>query len=235
MPANLRSLTKSVPCAYARISHVTGLPADAPAIHKTFRNVHGREYGNLIDSGRANKARGGGAFAAGQFSAAAAAGVLNTDAAMSAVLKYVNHPSLKLVPGFYNESLTASLPVARAMRPVLYADNDVDIYLSAFQALDWLCASGLLVNGSVIGYDDFNHGVRASPRSEDDFLEGEARAHIEIKRKWGLVTRLVRRVPRQGGEAGWAFSVGLPPGTRAERQALQVLQVLRRRGEGPVS
>ena len=38
-----------------------------------------------------------------------------------------------VIPGFFNESLTPGLAVARGMRPALYVDIDVDLYSQAPQ------------------------------------------------------------------------------------------------------
>jgi len=197
-----------------------GIPEDAPPQHPGFHGRdHGRVYANMINHNASWKTRAMGAFAPGQFSAVQAAGAGNIDEAMRTVSRYVASDNVQFVPGFFNESLTASLAAQRAMRPAMYVDIDVDIYLSTYQALDWLCASGLLINGTVIGYDDFNQGLPPKVFSTADFLEGEARAHREIGVKWGLQMRLVRSVPRVGGQAGWAFSVRIPPESRAAHVA----------------
>ena len=59
---------------------------------------------------------------------------------------------------------------------------------------------------------------------------GEARAHREIGAKWGLQMRLVRSVPRVGGEAGWAFSVRIPPESRAAARLARMQLHRARRG-----
>ena len=78
------------------------------------------------------------------------------------------------------------------MRPALYVDIDTDIYVSTYQALDWLCANKLLVPGSIIGYDDFKWGLNLSKKGAKtkgaaQVVDGEARAHDEVLvKKYGL-------------------------------------------------
>jgi hypothetical protein len=71
------------------------------------------------------------------------------------------------------------------MRPALFVHIDADIYVSAYQALDWLCARRLLVAGSVVGYDDWLEPASGAP------AEGEARAHAEVTAKYGLRWRRI--------------------------------------------
>jgi len=208
----------------------TGIPQDAPLAHPRFHGAHG-SYADLINKSIAEKQAvkvdgAAGAFAEGAFSASEAAGVSTVAAAMRAVEAYVESPRLQLIPGYFNESLTPSLAAERGMRPALYVDVDVDIYKSTFQALDWLLASGLIVRGTVIGYDDFNYGLPGLStirrvRDAHTYVEGEARAHYEIARKWGLKLQRINSVPREGGESGWAFTVvstGTAPQPRPYRR-----------------
>ena len=80
---------------------------------------------------------------------------------------------------------------------------------------------GLIVNGTVIGYDDFNHGLPDLPPSRGGSewaymqrvkvpFEGEPRAQAEIAAKWGVTFEQVRSVPTDGGQSGWAFTVRMP-------------------------
>lgn len=66
--------------------------------------------------------------------------------------------NLTFVPGYFNESLTPAL--LRRLRPALYVDVDVDIYLSTVQCLGWMLANKLIVPGTFVRYDDW---VRRAP------------------------------------------------------------------------
>ncbi len=82
---------------------------------------------------------------------------------------------VRLVPGFYNESLTRGL--ARKLRAAAYVDINCDLYASTRDALRWLLAHGLLRAGSLLGYDDW---------FETPFLRGgESMAHLEAAEDFG--------------------------------------------------
>ena len=136
--------------------------------------------------------------------------------AVRVVNQYIRHPDLvTLVPGFFNESLTPDLASRLDMRPAIYVDIDVDIYGPTFEALDWMMRNRLILNGTIIGYDDFNYGIPAGfkgPWRAADFavparLEGEPRAHREIEMKWNIRMEQIKDVATQGGQSGWAFTV----------------------------
>lgn len=183
-----------------------GIPADAPASEgQHVRGPRGR-YSDMIHNTS-------GAFGEGLFSASASLGLESINATMDVVANYVNvsrpphsrGARVHLIPGFFNVSLTSTLVHEHGMTPALYVDMDMDIYVSAFQALDWMCANGLIVNGTVIGYDDFNYGLVSEDRK--GWYDGESRAHLEIEAKWGLRMRQLMSVPTTGGQSGWAFVV----------------------------
>ena len=55
--------------------------------------------------------------------------------------------------GFFNESLTPSLAVKLGRAAII--DVDSDIYISAYQALDWVFANRLAGVGTLVVYDDW--------------------------------------------------------------------------------
>ena len=186
----------------------SGLPTDSPVAHKSFKSRRGQAYTDLVKNG---------GFHPGSFSAMQTVGASSIAGAVKAVYQYVDSDRIRLIPGYFNESLTRSLASSRAMRPAIYVDIDVDIYSATYEALDWLLRSKLIVNGTIIGYDDFNYGMpQAHGRSWKQIqrsgqLEGEPRAHSEIETKWGV--RFVherRAVPISGGQSGWLFTTLMP-------------------------
>lgn len=77
---------------------------------------------------------------------------------------------IRLVPGFFNVSLT--VPIARSARPAAYIDLNVDLHVSTVDALSWLLRHGLVRRGTLIGYDDW---------LETPYLSGgQTRAHVEV-------------------------------------------------------
>jgi hypothetical protein len=59
----------------------------------------------------------------------------------------------------------------------------VDLYISAKQALTWLFESRLLVPGSLVRYDDWQHGTTTGA---DGSSWGEPKAHMEATREFGV-------------------------------------------------
>jgi hypothetical protein len=76
---------------------------------------------------------------------------------------------IRLVAGFYNESLTNI--VAKHGKPAFFVDLNCDLYVSTFQALSWMLQHRLLRPGSILSYDDWFN---------TPFGHGESRAHQEI-------------------------------------------------------
>jgi hypothetical protein len=85
---------------------------------------------------------------------------------------------LDWVKGFYSDSLTPSLAADRQMRAALLVDCDVDLYISAAQCLTWLFASGIIVPGTFVYYDDV--GTIKADRG------GELKAHEEATETYGV-------------------------------------------------
>lgn len=107
----------------------------------------------------------------GAFSAADAMESYSLEALLGRVMRRVARQNTTLIPGFYNESLTASLRRRYRFQPALLVDVDVDLHSSAMQCLSWMFESGLIVPGTYIRYDDWRN-MRQQ--------HGEARAHREI-------------------------------------------------------
>lgn len=131
-------------------------------------------------------------FRRGQYNAADALGVHDWDVLSKMLAEYVWPPGwgwpgpVHFVRGYFNESLTADLAQQRAMRPALWVDLDVDQYGSTVQAVDWLVASGLLVPGTYVSYDDFEDSVDTSPPGG-----AVALAHRDLTEKYGILWRHV--------------------------------------------
>lgn len=87
------------------------------------------------------------------------------------------------IQGFYNESLTSTLYNSLPFKPALFIDIDCDLYISTFQALDWIFKHKLAVPGTLIGYDDWCLTDLGSA--------GESRAHREISLKYFVEFRCI--------------------------------------------
>lgn len=79
----------------------------------------------------------------------------------------------RLVPGFFNESLTNEL--AEEAKPAWYVDINADRYDSTMQALTWLFANKIIQPGTLIMYDDWQN---------TPFGMGESGAHMDIAKQF---------------------------------------------------
>ena len=89
----------------------------------------------------------------------------------------------QLIRGFFSDSLSPRLAATRGMKPALLVDVDVDLYISAYQCLDWMFTHRLIVPGTVVYYDDVKE-----VKAEDG---GELAAHEEITAKYSVNWRKV--------------------------------------------
>lgn len=101
---------------------------------------------------------------------------------MHEVEQKLKHTRSRLIRGFFNESLP-KMNISD-MRPALLVDVDSDLYVSAKQALSWLFKNHIAIIGTLVRYDDWNHG---------NTLWGEPKAHKEITEecriKWDTIER----------------------------------------------
>ena len=67
------------------------------------------------------------------------------------------------------------------MLPALYVDIDCDLYSAAVTVLEFMFSSGLIVPGTVLGYDDWASGGKS----------GEQAAHAQAVEKYRVVTEPV--------------------------------------------
>lgn len=88
-------------------------------------------------------------------------------------------PKLTFIPGLVQETLTSKL--ARTLVPASYVDVDMDIYSPTNFALDFLFKHNLIVEGTIIGYDDWGQNYPES----DTYTCGESKAHKEVFEKYG--------------------------------------------------
>jgi len=74
-----------------------------------------------------------------------------------------------------------------------YVDCDFDIYTPTKFGLDFLIKKGLIVPGTLIGYDDWG----GTPH--DEFQYGESRAHREIIEENGMVMTMLGEISPDNG------------------------------------
>ena len=95
--------------------------------------------------------------------------------------EYIGEPRARIVRGYFEETLTDALAKRMRMQPALLVEMDSDLYVSTKLALEFLLRNGLVMRGTVIGYDDWGVGGDT----------GEQRAHRETRDRWKLRFRRV--------------------------------------------
>ena len=90
---------------------------------------------------------------------------------LSTVHKYYPNKDVRLIPGFFCDSLVYN----PEMQPASFIDVDVDIYTSTMECMTFMFENKLIVPGTIINYDDW-HGIGY----------GEGRAHVELQKKYGF-------------------------------------------------
>src|SRR5262249_53750832 len=80
--------------------------------------------------------------------------------------------------GFFSDTLTKDLVRNGTLLPAILIDIDCDLYISTFEALDFMFSHKLARAGTFINYDGWEW-TRA-------WESGENRAHLEIQRKYNV-------------------------------------------------
>lgn len=147
-----------------------GLPSDTASQQAVWASAWGDSWKNV--------------FAPGKYHAKA-----NVVEELTSALGGSSH--VEFIKGFYNVSLTSTLKKERGIFPARYIDIDADLYISTYEALDWVFMNGLATVGTVIGYDDF--WVPPCVVTRDPKLTpvhpleaGEGQAHRLIAEKYGV-------------------------------------------------
>jgi len=92
--------------------------------------------------------------------------------------------TLKLIPGFYSDSLP-TLEV-ESLRPAAILDIDCDLYSSTYEVLDFMATNSLIKPGTIIIYDDWGGSPGYITQAD-----GESRAHKEICEKYNMKCELL--------------------------------------------
>jgi hypothetical protein len=85
--------------------------------------------------------------------------------------------NFELIVGFFKDSLTSKLVEKKQFKPALFISMDVDLYISCYQALDFMCENNLIENGTIVRYDDWDAGGE---------MAGESLANKQICKKYGF-------------------------------------------------
>jgi hypothetical protein len=120
-------------------------------------------------------------------------GNLNSGDVRKSLKEQLGGPAkVAFVKGYFNESLTPTLAGRLGMKPASYIDVDADLYISTKQALAWMFENGLVVPGTVVGYDDWwTNPCSIGGEGISPLDTGEGKAHAEVANEFGVVFRCV--------------------------------------------
>lgn len=132
----------------------------------------------------------------GNFNALVATGSTSLDSTVTAVANIISkntkYPKeeIILIPGFFSTSLNPWLKRKYNLMPAAYIDIDTDVYIGAYQALDYMFANNLVSVGTVIGFDDW-----CGSKAWANYEAGESKALHEIMLKYRVKFSVVPKRP----------------------------------------
>jgi len=106
----------------------------------------------------------------------------------------LNKPGLKIVDGWFCDTLTDDIAKEFGDSKIGLLHIDCDIYTSTMQVLEFIVKNKLLVDGSIVVYDDWGGWRQAGLTEDQQYDIGEGRAHREICEKYNLNFELINKV-----------------------------------------
>ena len=99
------------------------------------------------------------------------------------------HTKVKLIRGWYEDTLNQEAVKKYNLKKAAYIDVDVDTYASCVEVLDFIFSEGIAVRGTIIGFDDWG----GTPNWEE-MGEGVSKAFAEAINKYSLNVDVICRV-----------------------------------------
>ncbi len=87
------------------------------------------------------------------------------------ITKGIGNKHLKLIPGFFSDTLDVDLLQKEGMNPASFIEIDVDLYTSTREALKFMFENSLIAPGTVIYFDDWG--------ATEEYVGGESLAWKE--------------------------------------------------------
>jgi O-methyltransferase len=103
----------------------------------------------------------------------------------------LNKEGMEIIPGWFNKTLNADTKKKFKRKKAGLVHIDCDIYTSTLEVLEFLVTNNLLVDGTLIVYDDWGAWKQARLTEDKQYDLAEGRAHKEIAKKYGLKFELV--------------------------------------------
>ena len=98
----------------------------------------------------------------------------------------LNKNGMEIVKGWFNETLNEKTLTKFGKKKAGLVHIDCDIYTSTLEVLEFLVVNDLLVDGTIIVYDDWGAWKQARLTENNEYDLAEGRAHKEISDKYGL-------------------------------------------------
>ena len=98
----------------------------------------------------------------------------------------INKNGLEIVPGWFSDTLNCKTLEKFGGKKAGLIHIDCDIYTSTLQVLEFIVENELLVDGTLIVYDDWGAWKQAQLKETQEYDIAEGRAHKEICEKYGL-------------------------------------------------
>tara|TARA_B100002019_G_C21029904_1_gene479074 strand:+ start:63 stop:695 length:633 start_codon:yes stop_codon:yes gene_type:complete len=103
----------------------------------------------------------------------------------------LNKEGMEIVPGWFSDTLNKETKKKFGRKKAGLVHVDCDIYTSTLEVLEYLVKENLLVEGTLIVYDDWGAWKQARLTEDREYDVAEGRAHKEIAEKYGLKFELV--------------------------------------------
>lgn len=100
---------------------------------------------------------------------------------------------IELVVGWFNDTLNGNTVKKFGDKKAGLVHIDCDIYTSTLEVLEFLVKHQLLVDGTLVVYDDWGAWKQSRLSEERELDVAEARAHVEICKKYNLTFEFVHK------------------------------------------
>lgn len=98
----------------------------------------------------------------------------------------LNKDGMQIIKGWFSDTLNDDTIQKFAGQKAGLVHVDCDIYTSTLEVLEFLVKNDLLVDGTIIVYDDWGAWKQSGLQEQDEYNIAEGRAHKEICEKYNL-------------------------------------------------
>tara|TARA_R110002110_G_scaffold37253_7_gene123276 strand:- start:5876 stop:6631 length:756 start_codon:yes stop_codon:yes gene_type:complete len=128
-------------------------------------------------------------WSAGDYSSDELYGVEDSREFLQTVFDEYLSTEVKLIRGFYEDTLNSKTVKKYNLQPAAYIDIDVDTYESCVEVLDFIFDEGIVSHGTIIGFDDWG----GTPGWEE-MKNGVSQAFKECQEKYNFHADLICQI-----------------------------------------